>query len=573
MRRSLRWLRILAALLGIAFAAGLVLAASASAHATLVASDPVDGSRLKSAPAAVTLTFDEPVTLGSLGYLHVTDQTGRRVDAGNATHPDGDSSKVTDTLKASLGDGTYTASFRIVSADSHPVAGVIRFVVGNGVLSASSVDLSTVNHTTSKVFDAVRWVSFAGVALLGGVWLLLTVFPQGRDDRRARQLVWAGWGLGASGAVGELLLQGPYAAGEGLSAITNWSLLDGTLHTDYGQFHSARLLLFGALALLLGSAFARLERSRVDDVAWPLLLGVAYTFAATGHAATTSPHWLSELSDIVHIGAMSAWIGGLAMVVGVLLPRRERDEMRAALPVFSRVAFGSACLLAVTGGYQAWRGVGSLHAILHTNYGLLVSAKVLLFAGLLALGNLSRVTIRRRLLPPVVAYAMTDAPTDTTLHTAFDQPPQLDDAEHERMRRSILVELVLAALVLAATAVLVDQPRGKEVLAVANRKPITTSAPLGGGQSVAVTVEPGVHGPVTVALALSPGTKAIQVSASATQPAKQLGPIPIKLAPNGTDLYGASGVNLPVSGRWVFAVVVTYSQFDAVTADVSINLH
>ena len=555
---------------GIAFAAGLAFAGSASAHATLVATDPVDGSRLQSPPAAVTLTFDEPVSIGSLGYLHVTDQTGRRVDAGRATHPNGDATKVTDQLKSGLGDGTYTASFRIVSADSHPVAGAIRFVVGNGVLSASNVDLSTVNHTTSTVFDAVRWISFAGVALLGGVWLLLTVFPQGRDDPRARRLVWAGWGLSAFGTAGELLLQGPYAAGEGLSALTNWSLIDGTLHTTYGQQHCARLLIFGALAVLLGSAFERVERARADDLAWPLLLGVAYTFAATGHALTTNPRWLAELSDVVHVSAMAAWIGGLAMVVLVLLPRREPDELRVVLPIFSRVAFTAVCLLAASGAYQAWRGVGSLHAILHTNYGLLVSAKVLLFAGLLALGNLSRIAIRRRLRPRTVAYAMSDVALDAPPPVG---PPALDAIERERMRRGILVELVLAALVLVATAVLVDQPRGREALAARDRQPITASAALGGGHSVAVTVEPGVHGPVTVAVALSAGTTASAVSATATQPARQLGPIRLSLTPNGTDLYGASEVNLPVSGRWVFTVVVTYSQFDAVTADVSINLH
>ena len=570
-----RW-TLLALLSGIAFAAGLVFAGSASAHATLVATDPVDGSRLQSPPAAVTLTFDEPVSIGSLGYLHVTDQTGRRVDAGGATHPNGDPTKVTDQLKPGLGDGTYTASFRIVSADSHPVAGAIRFVVGNGVLSASSVDLSTVNHTTSTVFAAVRWISFAGVALLGGVWLLLTVFPQGRDDPRARRLVWAGWGLTAFGAAGELLLQGPYAAGEGLSALTDWSLLDGTLHTTYGQQHCARLLIIGTLAVLLGWAFERVERARADDLAWPLLVGVAYTFAATGHALTTNPRWLAELSDVVHVSAMAAWIGGLAMVVGVLLPRREPDELRVVLPVFSRVAFTAVCLLAVSGGYQAWRGVGSLHAILHTNYGLLVSAKVLLFVGLLALGNLSRIAIRRRLRPATVAYAMSDIALDEPAPAGPAGPAGqsvLDATERERMRRSILVELVLAAMVLVATAMLVDQPRGREALTARDRQPITASAALGGGRSVAVTVEPGVHGPVTVAIALSAGTTASAVSATATQPARQLGPIRLSLTPNGTDLYGASGVNLPVSGRWVFTVVVTYSQFDAVTADVAINLH
>ncbi len=164
-----------AALVGLL--AGLVLyAAPASAHATLVTSTPGDGARLKAAPASVSITFDEPV---SISYFHVIDPSGDRVEAGTPTHPGGDGTKIAVNLRPGLGDGTYVESWRVISADSHPVAGTVRFVVGNGPLAASTVDVSTVNRLTSVVFDAVRWVSYAGLALLGGVWLLLTVWPAG----------------------------------------------------------------------------------------------------------------------------------------------------------------------------------------------------------------------------------------------------------------------------------------------------------------------------------------------------------------------------------------------------------
>ena len=62
----------------------------------------------------------------------------------------------------------------------------MRFVVGNGVLSASAARGSTVNHATSVVFDVARWVSFVGFALLVGAWLVIAAWPAGRDERRAR---------------------------------------------------------------------------------------------------------------------------------------------------------------------------------------------------------------------------------------------------------------------------------------------------------------------------------------------------------------------------------------------------
>jgi copper transport protein len=283
---------------------------------------------------------------------------------------------------------------------------------------------------------------------------------------------------------------------------------------------------------------------------------------------------------------MSAWVGGLALVATALLPRREPAELRAALPMFSRVAFVSVSTLAVTGTYAAWRGIGSLRAILHTNYGLLISAKVILFLGLLALGNLSRLAIQRRIVRMPVAYAMTDVDADIDADSASeddaedaaedaaeDDPPPLDDVVHERMRRSVLVELALAAIVLLATSVLVNQPRGREALAADDRKPVAASTSLGGGRTVTVTLEPGVHGPVTASIALTPGAKPQSVTATALQPSKQIGPLPIPLTANGTDLYGSSNVNLPVSGTWVVTVIVTLSKFNAVTTDVKIHLH
>jgi copper transport protein len=554
-----------------ALAGGAVLfAAPASAHATLIGGTPANDARLARPPAAVTISFDEDVGLGSLAYLHVTDQAGRRVDTGAATHPDGNPRKVTVELRPGLRDATYTESFRVVSADSHPVAGVLRFVVGNGPLVTTPVAGTSSEPGVAAVFDIARWLSYGGLALLGGAWLLLTVWPAGRDERRAQRLVWSGWVGACAGAVLELLLQGPYAAGESLPSALHPGLIDATLHGDYGQLHCARLVLLGLLALLLGRALqpgaVEPVRSRRDDAYWPLMLGVAYTFAASGHAMTTSPAWLSIGADMLHLSAMAAWVGGLTVVVAAVLPRREPDELRVALPVFSRVAFLAVSALAVTGGYAAWRGVGSVRAIAHTEYGLLVAAKVLAFGGLLALGNLSRRVIQQRVRRPLVAYAMTDAAL------APRPAPDLDAVSAERMRRAVLVELVVAGVVLALSAVLVSQPRGAEALAAQDRAAVSATASLGAGRIATVTVDPGEHGPVGIEVALAPGAVPQSVAATATDPADQLGPIPVRLVANGRDLYSASGVDLPEAGTWVIALVVTYSQFTAVTTDVRITL-
>jgi copper transport protein len=534
-----------------AMSAMLALAGAASAHATVDSTNPADGSRLQAAPGVVTVTFDEAVGLGGPAYLTVTNTRGERVDAGAAYHPGGDSRTIAVKLEPGLPDDTYVESYRVVSADSHPVAGVVRFVVGSGPLVTGTSTVSSVNHGTSVTMDVARWISYAGVALLGGSWLLLTIWRPGRADSRARRLVALGWLLAVVGAIGEVLLQGPYVAGAPVSEAFTWSLLDNTLHTGYGLWHSTRLLLLGVLAVAWRG---RRDTERVDwleELTWLLLGGVVITFSVIGHAQTTPPLWLSISADALHVAAMAVWAGGLAMLLFAVMPRRATDEVREILPVFSRVALGCVTVLGATGLYAAFRGVGELRALFSTEYGLLVTLKVLLFTVLVALGYFGRRGVRRL--------------------SGGDGSESV--ANFERVRRVVLVEVALVTVVLIATAVLVGQPRGREALAVSDAKPAHGVADLTEGRSALVTVEPGKHGTVTVTIALTAGAQPRAVTATAMQQHKQIGPIPLALTADGTNRYRAGDVDLPVSGAWTFHLVVTNSASDAVSTDATVRLH
>lgn len=421
--------RFVLLLLGL-LAAVFALAGPASAHAEFVGSSPGPDARLTSAPSSVTVRFDDGV---GLGFVHVTGPSGARVDVGSATHPGGDRTRVAVRLRSGLGDGTYIVRYRVVADDAHPVAGVVRFGVG-AAPSLAQGGGDTSDAVVSAALDCARWLSWAGFALLGGSWLLLTVWQSGREERRARRLVQVGWVAAVAGAVLELLLQGAYVAGQGLGSVLHGSLLADTLRADYGELYVARLALLLLMALLPARVFF-----------WPLAAGVAFTFSAIGHPRTTDPVWLSITLDMLHLLAIAAWVGGVAMILGAVLPRAGFEQVRGVLPVFSRVAFVAVTLVAITGTYAAWRGMGSWRALIHTEYGLLVLGKVLGFIGLLAVGNLARTVIQRR----VRGAATADA-------TALEQ-----------LRRCVLVEAVVASIVLALAAVLVSQPRGAETLALA----------------------------------------------------------------------------------------------------------
>jgi copper transport protein len=612
----------------------LLVAPSASAHAVVVSSDPTDGSRLAKAPATVTVQFDEAVGL-DLGYLRAVDSAGRRVDKGSAVHPGGDGSKISVALVAGLGDGSYLASYRVVSADSHPVAGSIRFVVGNGPLGIGGGPSGTtkVDAAVATVLAIVHWLSFAGVGLVGGSWLIFSVWPSGQRRRAIRRAIWTGWGFAAVGAVGEFLIQGPYAAGGGLSTALRGQLLDATLHVNAGQLLSLRLVLLGVLGAVLTALLADEERRRPTwgtEAAAIVGVGIVVTYAATGHSQSANPRWLAVLVDALHLTAMIVWLGGLAILViaafardrigdsgtvesvgaelvgsevvgGELVaafsPGRTGDsgtvepisaelvggelvggelvggepvggelvggelvggepdqdaadatELAAALPIFSRVALAAVATLAVTGTIQAWREVGTVDAITTTWYGRLVVAKVVLLAVLIGLGYLTRRIVQRR------DWANRGGPL-------------------RRMRRTLLIEALVGAIVLGVTGVLIAQPPGKVGLAAVRAKPRFTTVAVTPAAQARVEVTPGTHGTVQIQIAITGNVTPIQVSAQASLLARQLGPIPVPLQASGPKIYTASGVNLPLAGNWQISITVRTSAFDATTTTATLHLY
>jgi methionine-rich copper-binding protein CopC len=100
---------------------------SASAHASLVGSDPEDGAALKTAPSAISFTFNE--SIGNPAYIAVTAPDGSTIDVGTVRAVD---QKVTATLTDVDQKGRYTAAYRVVSADGHPVEGTIHYSTTTG---------------------------------------------------------------------------------------------------------------------------------------------------------------------------------------------------------------------------------------------------------------------------------------------------------------------------------------------------------------------------------------------------------------------------------------------------------
>ncbi|MGW7564709.1 copper resistance CopC/CopD family protein [Streptomyces tendae] len=392
--------RTLVLLLLAAACALLAGAGPASAHAALTGSDPREGAVVDKAPAQVSLTFSESVSVDD-DSLRVLDPKGKRVDDGKPSGTGGTTYSV--KLHAGLPDGTYTVTYQVVSADSHPVSGAYTFSVG--APSETSVTVSgqgVGGGFVGGLYGVGRYVSYAGFAVLvGGAAFVLACWPRGSGVRVVQRFVVSGWLSLTAATLLLLLLRGSYTGSGKVADVFDLGLLGEVLQTKAGAALVSRLLLLAAAALFIAVLFGAYDKREDEerrDLTFGLAVGgsvvavgLAATWAMSEHASVGLQAGLAMPVDVVHLIAVATWLGGLTALL-VALYRGPADTPVPALAVsrFSRVAFGSVIALVVTGTYQSWRQLGSWTAFTDTRYGQLLLVKIGLVAVLVGVAYFSR---------------------------------------------------------------------------------------------------------------------------------------------------------------------------------------
>jgi len=113
----------------------LFTAHPASAHDSLVASDPAADSTVDTLPTELTLTFSAKLIDGDgATEVVVTDPTGASVTDGPATV---DGAMVTQPLATAADAGSYHVIWKVVSSDGHPTSGEFSFTVATGTATAA----------------------------------------------------------------------------------------------------------------------------------------------------------------------------------------------------------------------------------------------------------------------------------------------------------------------------------------------------------------------------------------------------------------------------------------------------
>ncbi|MFE0930466.1 copper resistance CopC/CopD family protein [Streptomyces mutabilis] len=568
-------------------------AGPASAHAALRSTDPGDGSVLQRAPRHVTLTFTESVGLRDDSF-RVLDPGGHRVRTGEAGRADGRSDTARVTLPGRLGEGTYTVAWRVVSADSHPVSGAFTFSVGKPSASTAPVDPGpTENPLTATPHKIARYLAHLAAALLIGTAAFVALCRPPDTAPLSRPLVASWWTLLAA-TVALLLLRAPYEAGTGPSAVLDVSALGDTATTRPGALLLLRLALLVPVALFL-TRTSRTARRRVPTpvpaaVGAALAVGLALTWSAAEHASAGIQVPLAVTSSVLHLLATAVWLGGL---VALLVTLRGTTDV-ATVTRFSRVALASVTVLAVTGVYQSWRGLGSWQALTGTTYGRLLLAKLAAVAALLAAAAVSRrwtaalvdsgTAVRERKRAPERVPERVGGPPgggEATPEPSGPVPPPgtVGEAHRRGLRRSVLAEAGVAAVVLGITTVLTSTVPGRAAAEAAR------TAPAGGVLPASVTTIPfeiGASGRGTVQITLDPGRtgdNAVQavvfgpdgslaavpeLRLSFTLPDQDVGPIDAALVDRG-GYWSANSLTLPLPGTWTMRTTVRVSEIDQVS--------
>lgn len=447
----------------------LIIPVAVLAHAYLKASSPRAGEKLAVAPTRIALIFSNPVEL-AVTSIKLFTMDSVEIPLGSLKAHESERSGLFVDVPVALQPREYRVRWRTTSADGHPIQGSFRFTVlppARAETTAALVEEEAheeVNDSTAEHMlhdddpDAVReglgginipraivrWLSllalFAGA---GAAAFALLVLPRLRAsavveptaivaiDRAVRVV-----GLVSAIAVAALVIPRLWAASAAVVDTGSPAIMTYATSTANGRMLLAQLIT--AAIAIVGFAIAARSRRPGELLAAIGMVAVIVATSYEGHAAAADSPTVIGLLTVVHVLASSIWFGMLLIVVAVAIPRMLRSSEARPLPavaaligIFSPIALTCGITAALVGGVLGFMHIGSFAALVRSDYGRTLIVKVAIVALVFGTGMYNW----RRMKPALI-----------------------DPAGADRLTRSATAELVLGALVLAATALLVALP-------------------------------------------------------------------------------------------------------------------
>ncbi|EJR60874.1 hypothetical protein IIO_03208 [Bacillus cereus VD115] len=386
MRRLGAWLVIACVLI-------ILIPKSASAHAYVVKSNPAENETLKKAPTVVKIEFDEDIQVSHFNTLFVRDTSGKRVDLKDA-HIDKRNKKLLEAgLKENLKDGLYSIQWKAISADGHPIQGVIPFQIGLAEAGADDVRVEEMGYIPQIDMIMERGVLYTSFSLFLGVLFFNLIIYKGNAievHSRSKRIIW----ISLIGIFISLLFNLPLQAK--INADVSWLeafdslLLKETLQLSvFGYVWITQMALISLLIIVTYFAVKRekLSSFKVWSIPIILFIGLLVMKAFNSHAFGLKFKDIAVVMDFLHLFAASLWVGGLSSII--LLLRKEDDKWTTywdAIKRFSPWATGAVIVIVLTGLFNSTFFIPTIHSLFDTKYGLALLAKILLFVFMGILG-------------------------------------------------------------------------------------------------------------------------------------------------------------------------------------------
>jgi methionine-rich copper-binding protein CopC len=339
-----------------------VLPMVAWAHATPIEYNPEASSRSTIAPERVTIQFSERVEKGA-SSIQIIDPIGKNSNIAGGKVPAENPRTFMQPFKDS-GDGTYTVSWQVVSADDgHFTKGAYVFFVGSGTtINASTTEILpsfSIIHSSGNSEALAITAKLLGEDMLLGLFALLFLFGCSRAlgeeartnvARRARIFFF----------VSATILQIGALAYVGLKTNSLALVQETSLFHAFKAFAGTTAGICSWALIFLLPIFVFLARPLVDILpkgdklslraygAAIVFVVMSYTQARLSHAAASDilPTF-SVFVNLFHLFGKGLWVGSLAGLLFVFLP--ALDATKAGVRTYRQLSnlFGKVIALAL----------------------------------------------------------------------------------------------------------------------------------------------------------------------------------------------------------------------------------
>jgi copper resistance protein D len=415
-----------------------------------------------------------------------------------------------------------------------------------------------------------RALHFAATIMVGGVVFFIVFIgdPVFRSTKNSPRLIaavrlrcaWIAWvsllACVVSGAAW-LVVTAASMSGQPVTQVFSGGVLATVLlHTDFGNDWLVRF----ALACCLAATFVRVFSMKPARPGWiaaaAVILAAALVgaLAGAGHAIGGQgvEGIIHPAADVLHLMAAAAWLGALIPLVLVLKQAgHDADTLalaRSTTERFSTLGIALVATILVTGIVNTWYLVGSTSALVDTDYGRLLTAKIVLFFVMVAIAAVNRLRLTPRLL------------SDGSLVGAQQALRQL--------RANAAIETAAGAIIIAIVAVLGTMPPASH----AHHHEASNAIPADAffqhihteHGMADVTIEPGHVGIASVTMRLWDADEnpleAQAVTLTLTPPAPAGKPITRTASLNPDGLWQVDGLVLPRPGIWTVTVSAVLGQ-------------